>query len=163
MGSLGDFGAAVAELDPNAEKDSFTFFGETFEIVAELPAVLVLQLGAFMTGKVEETEGLGAMWSALEISLGTEAFAQFYKVAITKRATVESLMELVMSIFQTVGGERPTVQVPDSPVGVSPTLPSSSTSSSTPPASGEVVQGEVIQEERDPSVPHLVPVGRLVG
>lgn len=158
---LGDFGAAVAELDPNTEKDSFTFFGETFEVVDELPAVLILQIGAFMTGKVEETEGLGAMWSALEVSLGADGFAKFYKLALTKRATIESLMELVMSIFQAVDGDRPTVQVPDSPVGVSPTSPSSSTSASTPPVSGEVVQGEVLQE-RDPSVPHLVPVSRVL-
>lgn len=150
---LGDFGAAVAELDPNAEKDAFGFFGEKFVIVADLPAVLVLQIGAFSTGKVDEAEGMGAMWSALEISLGAEAFARFYKIAIAKRADVQSLMEIVMSIFQASSGERPTVRVLDSPAGQSPTSPSSSTSASTPPDSGE---------ERDLSVPHLVPVSRVL-
>lgn len=159
MAFLGDFGAAVKELDPTTEKDSFKFFGETFEIVDELPAVLVLQIGAFMTGKVEETEGMGAMWSALEASLGEAEFARFYKLALAKRADVQTLMELVMSIFQAVGGERPTVQVPDSPVGESPTSPNSSTSSSTHLVSGEVVSSV---EERDPSVPHLVPVSRVL-
>jgi hypothetical protein len=153
MPFLGDFGAAVKELDPNAERDAFGFFGEKFEIVADLPAVLVLQIGAFATGKVDETEGMGAMWSALEISLGEDEFARFYKLAVAKRADVRSLMELVMSIFQAASGERPTVQVPDSPVGQLPTSPSSSTSVSTPPDSGE---------DRDPSVPHLVPVSQVL-
>lgn len=174
MGSLGDFGAAVKELDPTTEKDSFTFFGETFEVVEELPAVLILQVGAFMTGKVDESEGMGAMWSALEISLGEKEFARFYKLALAKRADVQVLMELVMAIFQAVGGERPTVQVLDSPVGESPTSPSSSTSSSTHLVSGEVlsstedVEDSILQErgredlERDPSVPHLVPVRQVL-
>lgn len=162
MAFLGDFGAAVKELDPTTEKDSFGFFGEKFEIVEELPAVLILQVGAFMTGKVEETEGLGAMWTALEISLGTDDFARFYKLAVSKRADVQSLMELVMSIFQAVGGERPTVQVPDSPGGESPTSPNSSTSSSTHLVSGEVVSSVQDEPERDMSVPHLVPVSRVL-
>ena len=154
MAYLGDFGAAVNELDPSAEKDSFAFFGEKFEIIAELPAVLILQVGAFMTGKVDDTEGMGAMWSALDISLGEEEFARFYKLALTKRANVQSLMELVMSIFQASGGERPTVQAPDSLVGPPPTSQSSNLSASTPQDSGA---------DRDPSVPHLVPVSQLVG
>lgn len=166
MGFLGDFGAAVKELDPATERDSFAFFGETFTIVEDLPAVLILQVGAFMTDKVDESEGLGAMWSALEVSLGAD-FARFYKLALAKRADVQSLMELVMAIFQAVGGERPTVQVPDLPVGESPTSPSSSTSSSTHLVSGEVLSStedvqDAIPQDRDPSVPHLVPVNRVL-
>jgi hypothetical protein len=156
---LGDFGAAVKELDPTTEKDTFTFAGEEFTVVEELPAVLILQVGAFMTGKVDESEGMGAMWSALEISLGTDDFARFYKLALSSRAAVETLMELVMAIFQATGGERPTVQVLDSPVGESPTSPNSSTSSSPPPVSGEVLSSV---EDRDPSVPHLVPVRQVL-
>jgi hypothetical protein len=174
MAHLGDFGAALQELDPSAEKDSFSFFGEKFEVVNELPAVLVIQLGAFMTGKLNETEGMVAMWEALRISLDGDdlpewtgegpdtrpapvrQFNQFYKLALDKRASVQSLTELLMSIFQAVGGERPTVQVPDLPAGQPATSPSSSTSASTPPVSGEVL------EDRDPSVPHLVPVGRVL-
>lgn len=151
---LGDFGAALRELDPNQDKDTFTFFGEKFEIVEELPPMLIFQLAASMTGKVEETEGMGAMWSALEISLGVGEFSRFYKLAVSKKANLQSLMELVMSLFQAAGGERPTVQVPDSPVGESPTSPSSSTSSSVPPAFGG--------DDRDPSIPHLVPVSQVL-
>jgi hypothetical protein len=158
---LGDFGAAVKELDPNAEKDSFTFFGEKFEIVDDLPPMLIFQLAASMTGKVDETEGMAAMWEALRVSLGDDGFSRLYKSAVAKRADIQSLMELVMSLFQASGGERPTVQVPDSPAGQLPTSPSSSTSASTPQDSGEIPPA-FLNEDRDPSVPHLVPVSRVL-
>jgi hypothetical protein len=133
---LGDFGAAVNELDPAAEKDTFNFFTEKFEIVDEIPPMLVFQLAACMTGKVSENEAMVAMWSALEICLGEDGFKRFYKTAVQKKADTTSLMELVMALFQASGGERPTVQVSDSPAGQLPTSPSSNTSSSVPPAFG---------------------------
>lgn len=153
MAFLGDFGAALKELDPSQEKDTFAFFGEKFEITAQLPPMLVFQLGATMTGKVDETEGMAAMWEALRVSLGDSGFSRFYKLAVAKKADEQSLMELVMSIFEATGGERPTVQVPDLPVGQSPISPSSSTSVSTPPDSGE---------PRDLSIPHLRPVSEVL-
>lgn len=152
MGHLGDFGAAVKEFDPNTEKDTFGFFGEKFEIIADIPAMLMLQLAATMTGKVDETEGMAALWEALRVCLGDDEFNRLYKLAVDKRANIQSLMELTMNLFQNSGGERPTEQVPVSPVGLSPTSPSSSTSASVPPDSGD----------RDPSVPHLVPVSQLL-
>lgn len=158
MAHLGDFGAALRELDPTAENDKFVFFGETFEVVAEFPPMLALQIGALMTGKLEDVEGAGAAWAALEASLGAEAFGRFYRLAIAKRASLESLMEVVMAIFQRDTG-RPTVQAPDSPSGQSSTSPSSSTSASTPPVSGAVVD---VNDDRDPSVPHLVPVSKVL-
>ena len=155
MAYLGDFGAAIKELDPNAEKDTFGFFGEKFEVVDELPPMLIFQLAASMTGKVEETEGMGAMWAALNVALGEEGFARFYKLAVAKRADIQSLMQVVMELFQASGGERPTVQVSDSPTGPSTTSPSSNTSSSVPPAFGG-------DEPRDLSIPHLVPVSQVL-
>lgn len=165
---LGDFGAALRELDPAAEKDTFGFFGEQFKIVGVMPPMLALQMGAVMTGKLNEVEGAGAMWEALNIALDepdlpeiegpderpkpVKQFARFYRLAIDRRCDEMSLMTLAMSIFQNSTGERPTVQVPDSPVGESPTSPSSSTSYSPPQDYGE----------HDPSVPHLVPVSRVL-
>lgn len=159
MAFLGDFGAAVKELDPNAERDTFGFFGEKFKVVDELPPMLVFQLAASMTGKVDETEGMAAMWEALRVSLGDDEFSRFYKLAVAKKADIQSLMELVMNLFQASGGERPTAQVPDLPTGQSATSPSSSTSVSTPQVSGEVVE---VHDDRDPSVPHLVPVSKVL-
>lgn len=152
---LGDFGAAIKELDPNQEKDTFNFFGETFEVVEQMPPILVFEVGQAMGGHGNENDAMTAMWRTLKVSLG-DGFQRFYELAITKKADERSLMELVMSLFEATGGERPTVQVPDSPIGQSPTSPSSSTSVSTAPVSGEVVL------THDPSVPHLVPVSRVL-
>lgn len=154
MAHLGDFGAAIKELDPNAEKDTFSFFGEQFEVVAEMPPMLVFQLAAGMTGKVAETEAMGAMWETMNVCLDEpdlppwtgdgadprpapkKQFAKFYRAAIDSRASLESLLEFVMTLFQNGSGERPTVQVSDSQAGLLPTLPSSNASSSIPPAFG---------------------------
>lgn len=151
MTYLGDFGAAIKELDPNAEKDSFGFFGEKFEVVDELPPMLIFQLAASMTGKVDETEGMGAMWAALNVALGEDEFKRFYKLAVSKRADITCLMQVVMELFQASGGERPTVQVSGSPSGQSPTSQSSNTSSSIPEAFGG-----------DRSVPHLRPISEVL-
>lgn len=178
MAHLGDFGAAVAELDRNAERDTFTFFGEKFEIIDELPPMLIFQLAASMTGKVEETEGLAAMWESLRTSLDESPlvdwtgpgpdprpaplrqFNDFYKLAVEKKADLQSLMQLVMGLFQASGGERPTVQVSDSPTGQLTISPSSNTSPSVPPAFGGDVMPEPLEWDR--SVPHLVPVSTVL-
>lgn len=177
MAHLGDFGAAVKELDPSVERNTFSFFGEKFEIIDELPPMLIFQLAASMTGKVDETEGLAAMWESLRTSLDEgpledwtgegkdprpeplRQFNNFYKLAVDKKADLPSLMQLVMSLFQESGGERPTVQVSDSPTGQLTTLPSSNASPSTPPAFG----GDALPApEWDRSVPHLVPVSEVL-
>lgn len=172
MGHLGDFGAAVKELDPNAPRDTFGFFGEKFEILDELPPMLIFQLAAGMTGKVDETEAMGAMWAALNVALDEpdldpwtgdgedprpapkKQFTTFYKLAVAKRADIQSLMELVMTLFQASGGERPTASAPDSVVGPSTTSPSSNTSSSAPQVFGG--------DQRDLSVPHLRPLSEVL-
>lgn len=128
MGDLGSFGAALKELDPNAEKDTFTYFGEKFEIVSVLPPVLMFQLAAAMTGKVDETEGMGALWQAMRISLGDDEFNRFYRLAVDRKDSNEGLMTVVMAIYQNDAG-RPTVQPSDSSAGLSSVSPSSSPSS----------------------------------
>jgi hypothetical protein len=178
MAHLGDFGAALKELDRSVERDTFGFFGETFSIVGEIPPMLMFQLAASMTGKVDEAEGLAAMWEALRTSLDepelepwigegddprpapVRQFDKLHRLATEKRADLHSLMALVMRLFQESGG-RPTVQPANSSAGLSSTSPSSSPSSSTPPASGQVVPGEVVAD-RDPSTPHLRPVSEVL-
>lgn len=128
MGDLGSFGAALKELDPNAEKDTFTYFGEKFEIVSVLPPVLMFQLAAAMTGKVDETEGMGALWQAYRIALGDDGFNRFYKLAVDRKDSNEGLMTVAMAIYQNDAG-RPTVQPSDSSAGLSSVSPSSSPSS----------------------------------
>lgn len=148
MAHLGSFGAALRELNPSAEHDTFEFFGETFTVEAVLPPMLMFQLGAGLTGKVEETEAMGAMWEAWRTCLtkpehedakpgggvrtvpaDESQFVKFYRLAVEKRADTESLLQVVMALYQAQAG-RPTEEPFGSSPGQSTTSPSSSTSSS---------------------------------
>jgi hypothetical protein len=152
---LGSFGAAVKELDPGADRDTFDLFGEKFEVVGVIPPMLMLQLGAATTGKIDDQEGLGAMWEAMRCSLtkpeadgepedGSE-FDRLYKVAVGKRCDLDSLMKLAMALFESQAG-RPTEEPQGSLPGPPTTSPSSNTSSSASPDSHR-----------------LIPVGQLLG
>jgi hypothetical protein len=133
---LGEFGAAQREL--GGEKDDFVFCGEAFVVEQRMPAVLMLQLGAATTGKVDESEGFAAIWRALEISLTKPAepdgepdrsqFRKFYDLAVEQGVDLNDMMRLVMALFEAQSG-RPTQPVSASSPGRSPTSPSSSASS----------------------------------
>lgn len=155
MAHLGDFGAAVKALDPNQEKDTFTYFGESFEIVDALPPMLVFQLAAAMTGKVDETEGMAALWELFRIALGDDGFNRLYKLAVNKRDSTEDLMQVAMSIYQNDAG-RPTVQPSVSSDGPSNTSPSTSPSSTT--TASEPMLELVGRDGLD----DLVPVSRIL-
>lgn len=146
MATLGEFGAALAELDPDAERDDFTFFGEVFAVVGVMPSMLQVQLGAAATGKIDDAEGLAAMWEALRCSLTTpartgddgkqvaedeSAFNRFYKLAVAKRADLDSLMTLTFKLFEVQNG-RPTAAQLASSDGPRTTSPSSRSSHSDP-------------------------------
>lgn len=162
MSRLGEFAAAQREL--SGEKDDFVFCGETFTVEQSIPAVLMLQLGAATTGKVEETEGFAAIWEALRCSLtvpkrtdpdgvDVEAdpapFNRLYKLAVDNGVELEALMRLVFALFEAQSG-RPTQQVSGSLPGPASTSPSSSTSL-TPAAPShlrsvdDLIRGNVIQ------------------
>lgn len=145
MASLGEFGAAIRELDKDTERDTFTFFGSEFTVVADIPPMLMLQLGAAATGKIDDAEGLAACWEALRICLDepdvegsdekqsepVKQFNTFYKLAVTKRADLESIMKIVFKLFEAQSG-RPTEQAPGSSAGLPTTSQSSSGSSAHP-------------------------------
>ena len=148
MPSIGSFGAAVRELDPDADPVTFDFFGETFTVHDVIPPMLMLQLGAAVAGKVGMMEGNAAMWQAFRCALsrperdgadgGTVAadeaqFDRFYMLALRKRCDVDSLVSLV---FALVGAQAdlPTERQPTSPDGRPPTSESSNSSSSDTPA-----------------------------
>jgi hypothetical protein len=137
MAHLGEFGAAIKALDPNAPRDTFGYFGEKFEIVDVLPPMLMFQLAAAMTGKIDEQEGMASMWEAYRISLGDDAFNRFYRLAVDRKDTVEDLMRLVMRVYEADAGrptEQPSVSS-DGPSSTSPsTSPSSTVTDSVPPA-----------------------------
>jgi hypothetical protein len=154
MADLGAFGAAIKELDPAAEKDTFSYFGEKFAIVSALPPMLMFQLAASMTGKVDETEGMGALWEAFRIALGDDEFNRFYKIAVDKKDSNEGLMTVAMAIYQNDAG-RPTVQPSDSSAGLSSISPSSSPSSTV---TDSVPLGLVGSSEPN----DFVPVSRIL-
>ncbi|GAA2516664.1 hypothetical protein [Winogradskya humida] len=166
MTNLGSFGAAARELDPAAEKDTFNFFDKKFEVVGIIPPMLMVQLGAATTGKIDDQEGLGAMWEAMRCSLtrpevetqpaddrpqtaATPAdesqFVEFYKLAVAKVCDIDELMRLAMALFEGQAG-RPTEEPAGSFAGPSTTLPSSNGSSSEPQA-----------------WPGMVPVAQVLG
>ena len=152
MANLGSFGAAMRELDPQAEHDTFVYFGKTFTVHGNIPPVTMLQLGAAATQKIDQTEGMGALWEAMRCSLTipereevgddgqpktVEAdgaqFQDWYKLAVAKCDSFEELMRLAMELFQAQAG-RPTEQRPALPAGPLPTSTPSKSSPSTPPA-----------------------------
>lgn len=166
MSHLGDFGAAARELDPQAEKDTFGFFGEQFTVHGVIPPMLMLQLGAAATGKIDQQEGLAAIWEAMRCSLtvpeyetvedgepkvvpaDAAEFDRFYKLAVSKRCELESLLALAMKLFEVQAG-RPTEEPQGSLPGLSGTSPSMNISSSTHPAS-------------HPALAHLRPVSQVL-
>jgi hypothetical protein len=151
VSSLGAFGAAQKELDPAAPRDTFMFFGEQYEVVGSIPAILMLQLGAAATGKIPEQELLAALWETLRLSLDepdpevaegeprpagsskpVKQFDKLYRAASANRCDLESLMRLAMALFQVTDG-RPTEAASGSGPGPQSVSPSSSGSSSTLP------------------------------
>jgi hypothetical protein len=148
MSHLGSFGAAVREVDQTVECDTFEFMGETFTVYGVIPPMLHLQIGAAATDKIEEAEGLAAIWEAMRCSLAKpetvdgdgriipadeSEFKRFYRLAVAKRCALEELLRLTFALFEAQAG-RPTEEPQGSSPGRSSTSPSSSISSSTHPA-----------------------------
>lgn len=140
MAHLGDFNAAIAELDPAEERDTFTFMGERFEVVGIAPPILTFQLGAAFTGKIPMDEALASMWEVWRVSLDqpdaepgepepVRQFDRFFRVAVEKRAHEETLVKLAIAIYEG-RAKRPTVEPRGSIPGLSSTSPSSNPSPS---------------------------------
>lgn len=154
MSNLGSFGAAVRELAPDRERDAFEFFGEMFTVEGTLPPVLQIQLGAAVTGKIAETEGLAAIWETMRCCLtrpertiaefdpetrkpriepaDESQFDRWFKLAVSKKCDMDELLKLAMALFEAQAG-RPTEEQPVSSDGPLTTSLNSNGSSSTPP------------------------------
>lgn len=141
MAKLGSFGAAIRELDPDSERDTFDFFGSEFTVHGVIPPMLMLHLGAVMTGKIGEIEGNAAVWEALRCALTVSGsdddrtppdhseFDRFYRLAVRRRCTTDELLKLVFALLG-VQIAFPTEQLPASPDGPLPTGESSNSSAS---------------------------------
>lgn len=147
MAHLGTFGAAQREARKDAEKDTFDFCGEQFVMEGEIPPMLMIQLGAAATGKIEEQEGFGAIWEVMRCGLtvperaedgkaipeDASGFQRFYRLAVARCVPLEELIRLAMALFEAQAG-RPTEQRPESSAGSLPTSTSSRSSASARPA-----------------------------
>ena len=155
MAHLGSFGAALREIDPGADADTFEFFGATFTVVGVMPEILRFQLSATLVGGESGTSGMSATWGALRSALtkpgadgkpdDSTEFDRFYRLAVAHKCDTDSLMDLAFKLFEVQAG-RPTVEPPGSSPGQSATSPSAKSSSSEHPA-----------------LAHLRPVEELVG
>lgn len=140
MASIGSFGAAVREFDQGAERDTFGFFDQAFTVEGVIPPMLMLQLGAAMTGKIGDIEGNAAMWEALRCALtrpgdtDAEPFEKFYRLAVDRKCSTDELIKLVFTLIGAQAGKA-TEPPPTSPGGQPPTSTSSSTPASSSPDS----------------------------
>jgi hypothetical protein len=148
MGSLGTFGAAVREFEPDGERDTFEFFGETFTVVDVIPGMVALQIGAALSGKISDLDGDAAVWEVLRCSLtrppreadgkpvraDASQFERLHALAIRNRCDSESLVRLALALLEADGG-RPTGQQSTSSPGPLPTSTNSSSSASDSPDS----------------------------
>lgn len=143
---LGSFGAAMRELDPQAEKDTFDYFGATFTVHANIPPVTMWDLAAAVTGNVGDIEGMAAAREAMRYALtkperkdGDETipaddaeFERWHALAASKRDSNAGLIKLALALFEVQSG-RPTVQRSDSSDGPLPTSTNSNAPASTHP------------------------------
>jgi hypothetical protein len=143
MASLGSFGAAVREFDPDGERDTFDFFGETFVVEGVIPSMLHIQLGAALAGKIAEIDGNAALYEVMRCALtkperqvdgetepmDESQFDRFFRLAVQKRCDLDDLLTLVFKLFGAQAG-RPTEQRPTSPDGSLPTSTNSKSSAS---------------------------------
>lgn len=149
MAKLGSFGAAMRELDPEVEKDTFDFFGTEFTVVGVMPAMVVLRLGALLAGELNDIEANAVTYQALKYiltkpgdpSVGTRPdssqFDLFEDLATERMCDTNELIRLLYSVL----GYQisfPTEQPPTSPDGQLPTGENSNSSASDTPASGRL-------------------------
>lgn len=143
MAKIGSFGAAVREYDPDGTRDTFDFFDREFTVHGVIPPMLMLQLGAAVTGKISEAEGDAAMWEALRCALtkpGDDSraddsqFDHFYRLAVDRRCTTAELVKLVFALIG-AQADLPTEQLPTSQDGQLPTSQSSNSPASDTPDS----------------------------
>lgn len=144
MAKLGSFGAAVREFDPDGERDTFDFFGETFTVYGVIPPMLMVHLGAAMVGKAGQMEGNAAIWQALRSALSEperdgrpgddSQFELFYRLAVAKKTDTDDLISLVFTLVGAESGKA-REQPPTSQAGSPPASTSSSSSASDTPDS----------------------------
>lgn len=152
MAKLGSFGAAIRELDPTEDRDTFDFFGETFTVHGTIPAILMMRLGAFMAGELGYIDSNAAVYKALHCALTVPAdpdsktradssqFDKFEGLALAKKCDYDELIKLVFALVG-IQIDFPTEQQPTSADGPLPTGEKSNSSASDTPGSPDSKSG----------------------
>lgn len=148
MGSLGEFGVAVREVE-DREPDTFDFCGQTFTVgVAGL-----IPLGKFAKAAVSgvdssDMEGLAAILDMLSDTVVDEDRGRFLEVATRNRAQADDLMPIIQAVIQAQSG-HPTQRPSDSSGG--PLTTGQSLTAPLPSAGLSPIQ-------QDPRIRELQPV-----
>ncbi len=149
MASLGSFGAAVREFEPDGDRDTFDFFDQTFTVEAAVPSVVLLKFCAGLVGQLSGIETDATMYELLRHTLTKPAakpdekpdrtqWERFYELAAEKKCASDDLITLVLAIAGAQAGkerERSATSEGGSP----PAGTSSNGSASDSPASGRLV------------------------
>lgn len=132
MALIGEFGAAVAEQDPDREPDQFKFYGELFTVADRVGSMPLLRFAAAAASGADsaEQEGLAAMHDLLRDCLSTDDWRRFQQVAQENKADGDELLAICRAVYQALSG-RPTRRPSDSSDGPSATGESSKDSSSS--------------------------------
>jgi hypothetical protein len=132
MGSLGEFGAAKREADPNRERDTLSLCGVEFNVPDAIDPLAILEFGAAAASGLdsESPAGLAAIYALIRSSVEEEDWPRFQATVRRHRPPVQVLMDLCMAVIQRESG-RPTVQPSGSSDGSSPTGESSRASFSS--------------------------------
>lgn len=132
MGSLGEFGTAARDVDPDLEPDTFTFYGETFTVKPQVSAMPLLKFAdvAQRGTQAEELEGMAAMYRLITSCIVDDDVARFEKVADDHDCQADELMEVCGKLYVAIAG-RPTQRPSVSADGSSTTSESSKESSSS--------------------------------
>jgi hypothetical protein len=139
VASLGSFGAARREQQPDSERDTFEFCGETYTVTGTIPAVLELEISAGLAGKIGSIASNSAQLEALQLALtgkdgDTAQWHRFRRAAIDNGVDGDELSRLTLTLCGWQLGV-PTEQSSTSSDGRLLTGPSSNGSASGSPAS----------------------------
>lgn len=132
MVHIGDFEAAVREVDPAREPDTFGLGGETFTIAQDIN---IIALGRFARAAREgadsnDMEGLASLIDTVSSLVVPEDETRFLDKCSRLRVDGDFLMKIIQSVLEAQSG-YPTEQPSDSSGGSPTTMQSSKVLSSS--------------------------------
>lgn len=120
MGNLGDFKAAVREVDPDREPEYFILEGERFELAEGVSALPLMELAGSAGPDKSNAEAAVTVLRFLEAILKDGDEWQRFRATCQKhRVSADVLSDITSAITEALSG-RPTSRLSDSPSGAPP-------------------------------------------